>query len=201
VYGKGSKIPFCEEDDMLLGSTNKSRWAYAASKIVDEFLALAYQREYGLQVVVMRFFNTVGPRQTGRYGMVIPRFVQQALNGEPITVYGDGSQSRCFCDVRDVIRAVLGLAQHPEACGQVFNIGSTEEVQIRDLAARIKELTCSTSPIVMVPYAEAYAPNFEDLRRRVPDINRIHAMLGWKPERSLDDILRTILEYERHKTY
>jgi UDP-glucose 4-epimerase len=189
VYGKGSKIPFSEEDDVVLGTTSKSRWAYAASKMVDEFLGLAYQREYGLPVVPFRLFNTVGPRQTGRYGMVIPRFVRQALSGEPITVYGDGTQSRCFCDVSDAVEAIMALAQHPEAPGQVFNIGSSEEVTIRELAERVKVVTDSGSQIVYVPYTEAYAPGFEDMRRRVPDTSRIQALLGWQPQLSLDQIL------------
>ena len=197
VYGKGSKIPFSEEDDVLLGSTSKSRWAYAASKMVDEFLGLAYQREYGLEVVPFRLFNTVGPRQTGRYGMVIPRFVRQALRDEAITVYGDGSQSRCFCDARDVVRAIVGLAQHPDATGKVHNIGGTEEVTIRQLAERIKALAGSNSSIVTIPYAEAYAPGFEDMQRRVPDTSRIKELLGWQAHRSLDEILQGVIDFER----
>jgi UDP-glucose 4-epimerase len=200
VYGKGSKMPLGEEDDVLLGATSKSRWAYAASKMVDEFLGLAYQREYGLQVVVTRLFNTVGPRQTGRYGMVVPRFIRQALCGEPITVYGDGSQSRCFCDVRDVVRALMGLAQHPEVASRVYNIGSTGEIRIGALAERVKAITHSASPIVNVPYAEAYAPGFEDMQRRVPDITRIRSLIGWQPQRSLDDMLHTVMEYERNRS-
>ena len=157
--------------------------------MVDEFLALAYHREKGLPVVVVRLFNTVGPRQTGRYGMVIPRFVMQALRNEPITVYGDGTQSRCFCDVSDVVLALVGLAQHPEAVGKVYNIGSSEEVCIQELAAQSKQVTDSTSDIAYIPYAEAYAPNFEDMQRRVPDISRINALLGWRPRFSLEQIL------------
>jgi UDP-glucose 4-epimerase len=199
VYGKGSKIPFSEEDDILLGATSKSRWSYAASKLVDEFLALAYQREYGLAVIPFRLFNTVGPRQTGRYGMVVPRFVGQALRGEAITVYGDGSQSRCFCDVRDVVQALVGLAQHDEAHGQVYNIGGTEEVTIKALAERVKAVTRSESTIVNVPYEEAYAPGFEDMQRRVPDTTRINTLLGWQPHRSLDEILHAVAVYERDK--
>ncbi len=197
VYGKGSKVPFAEEDDVLLGATVKPRWAYAASKMVDEFLGLAYFREYGAAIVCARFFNTVGPRQTGQYGMVVPRFVRQALAGEPLTVYGDGSQTRCFCDVRDVVRAVIGLAAHPQAPGRVFNVGSTEEVSIRDLAGRILRLTGSPAGVRLVPFQEAYAPDFEDMQRRVPDIGRIQALLGWAPQRSLDEILRSVIEYER----
>ena len=197
VYGKGSKFPFGEEDDLLLGSSSKSRWAYAASKLVDEFLSFAYQREYALETISMRFFNTVGPRQTGQYGMVIPRFVQQALKGEPITVYGDGTQSRCFCDVRDVVEAVVGLAVNPEAFGSVYNIGSREEISINALAERVKHLTGSASEIVKIPYNQAYAPGFEDMKRRVPDTSRIETMLNWKPTRSLDDILLSVIEYEK----
>lgn len=189
VYGKGAKIPFREEDDVLLGPTSKSRWSYAVSKMVDEFLGLAYQREHGLAVTILRFFNTVGPRQTGQYGMVVPRFVGQALRGEPITVYGDGKQSRCFCDVRDVVRAVVGLAVHPGAIGKVINIGSREEITIGELAEKVKVITGSSSPIQFIPYAEAYAPGFEDMARRVPDTSRIEALLGWKPEISLDKTL------------
>lgn len=197
VYGKGSRIPFSEEDDVLLGATSHSRWAYAASKMVDEFLALAYQREYGLRVVPYRLFNTVGPRQTGRYGMVIPRFVRQALKGEPITVYGDGSQSRCFCDVRDVVQALIELARHPDAPGRVYNIGSTEEVSIRELAERVKAITGSDSPLINIPYAEAYAPGFEDMQRRVPDISRVRSLIGWQPRRTLDEILQAVVAYEK----
>ena len=197
VYGKASKIPFSENDDVVLGATTMSRWAYAASKMVDEFLGFAYHREYGLPVTVMRLFNTVGPRQTGRYGMVIPRFVEQALRGDAITVYGDGSQSRCFSDVRDVVEAIIGLAVQPEAAGQVYNIGSTEEVTIRELAEKIRALTLSTSQIVNISYSKAYAPGFEDMQRRVPSIERIRALIGWQPKRSLDCILKTILNHQQ----
>jgi UDP-glucose 4-epimerase len=199
VYGKGSKIPFGEDDDVLLGSTSKSRWAYAASKMVDEFLGFAYQREYGLDVIPFRLFNTVGPRQTGRYGMVVPRFIRQAIQNEPITVYGDGLQSRCFCDVRDVVPAIMGLADHPATFTQIYNIGSTEEVTIGQLAERVKTLTDSQSPIIHIPYQEAYAPGFEDMQRRVPDISRIQALLGWQPQSSLDKILAAVLDYERER--
>lgn len=199
VYGKGSKIPFSEDDDVLLGATNKNRWSYAASKMVDEFLGLAYQHEYGLAVTPVRLFNTVGPRQTGRYGMVIPRFVRQALRGEPITVYGDGKQSRCFCDVRDVVRAFVDLAHHAKAPGQVFNVGGTEEVTIRELAERVKTVTNSDSTITNIPYEEAYAPGFEDMQRRIPDTSRIRKLLGWQPRYSLDEILHKIVAYERDK--
>ena len=196
VYGKGNGIPFSEEDDVLLGSTSRSRWAYAASKMVDEFLGLAYYREYGLQVVIMRFFNTVGPRQTGRYGMVIPSFIRQAIRNEPITVYGDGTQSRCFCDARDVVKALISLAKHQNASGQVYNIGSTEEVTIKELAERVIKITNSNSDIKYIPYDQAYAPGFEDMRRRVPDLNRIINFLDWSPQRSLDDILESVTKYE-----
>src|SRR5262249_9906003 len=199
VYGKGSKIPFSEDDDVVLGSTTKSRWAYAASKMVDEFLGFAYEREYGLPVAVLRLFNTVGPRQTGRYGMVIPRFVRQALRGEPITVYGDGQQSRCFSDVRDVVRAIIGLAKHPDSPGRVYNVGGNEEITVRALAERVKRVTNSDSPIVHIPYDEAYAPGFEDMQRRVPSTARLRSLIDWEPTRSLDRILESIVEHERSK--
>jgi UDP-glucose 4-epimerase len=168
VYGKGVRVPFREDDDRLMGPTVRSRWAYAESKAVDEFLSLAYHHQFGLPVVIMRFFNTVGPRQTGRYGMVVPRFVRQALRGEPLPVYGDGQQTRCFADVADVTRAVAELAEHAGAVGEVFNVGATQEITIRKLAERVIELTGSASEIVAVPYDEAYGPGFEDMRRRVP---------------------------------
>jgi len=199
VYGKGSKLPFAEEDDVLLGASSRSRWAYAASKMVDEFLGLAYWREYGLEVVPFRLFNTVGPRQTGRYGMVIPRFVRQALRGEPITVYGDGTQRRCFCDVRDVVKAVVALCHEEQAPGRVFNIGATDEVTILELAERIKDKVQSDSPIELVPYEEAYPPGFEDMRRRVPSIDRIRELIGWQPTRSLDELLDDVIAYERER--
>jgi len=192
VYGKGIRVPFREEDDVVLGPTNKSRWSYAASKMVDEFLALAYHQSRGLPVVIARLFNTVGPRQTGRYGMVIPRFVNQALAGDPITVFGDGRQSRCFCDVSDTVRALVDLASHPQAIGRAFNVGSTDEVAILDLAERVKGITGSDSAIQLIPYDQAYAPGFEDMRRRVPDISRIHALTGWRPQRILDEILTDV---------
>ncbi len=201
VYGKGSKIPFSEEDDVLLGASSRSRWAYAASKMVDEFLGLAYHEEYGLEVIPFRLFNTVGPRQSGRYGMVLPRFVRQALRGEPISVYGDGSQSRCFGDVRDIVQALTALAHESEAVGRVYNIGSTEEVTIRQLAERIKKMTGSNSPVICIPYSEAYAPGFEDMQRRVPDISRIKALTGWQPRYSLDQILQSVIAYEQDRLY
>lgn len=194
VYGKGVSVPFRESDDRLMGATSRSRWAYAESKAVDEFLGLAYHRQFGLPVVVMRFFNTVGPRQTGRYGMVVPRFVGQALRGEPLSVYGDGSQSRCFADVTDVVGAVAALALHPDAPGQVFNIGNTEEVTIRQLAERVVALTGSRSTIQTVPYEEAYSPGFEDMQRRVPSIEKLAALIGYRPRHGLDQILRRVIE-------
>jgi len=194
VYGKGAKIPFSEDDDVLLGSTNKSRWAYAASKMVDEFLGLAYHREHGMNVVCFRLFNTVGPRQTGSYGMVIPRFVKAGLAGEPIKVYGDGTQSRCFCDVADVVRAIKGLVD-VDAQGSVINIGGTEEVSIAALADRVRELTGGQSPIVKIPYSEAYPPGFEDMSRRQPDISRIRGLTGWSPEIGLDEILARVRDW------
>jgi UDP-glucose 4-epimerase len=199
VYGKGYKVPFNEEDDCLIGPTSHSRWSYATSKAIDEFLGLAYYHQFGLPVVVMRFFNTVGPRQTGRYGMVLPRFVRQALAGEPITIYGDGEQSRCFADVADIIDATVKLAFHPEAIGQVFNIGSTEEVTIRELAQKVITASGSQSKVVYVPYEEAYAPGFEDMRRRVPDLSKIHDLIGYEPRYSLDDTLQRVIVYEREQ--
>ncbi len=198
VYGKGNSIPFHEDDDVVLGPTARSRWAYAASKMVDEFLALAYHREKGLPVVVFRLFNTIGPRQTGRYGMVVPRFVQQALAGQPLTVYGDGQQSRCFCDVEDAVRAIVGLAEAPDAVGRVFNVGSTEELTILDLARRVLRLTGTAAGdadrrIAFVPYERAYSEGFEDMRRRVPDTGRIKATIGWEPRVPLDESLRRII--------
>jgi len=197
VYGKGVRVPFHEDDDRLMGPTTRSRWAYATSKAVDEFLGLAYHNQYGLPVVVMRLFNTVGPRQTGRYGMVVPRFVRQALKDEPLTVYGDGSQSRCFTDVADVTQAIVRLATEPAAVGQVFNIGSTEEIAIRELAQRVIDLTGSRSAITYVPYDEAYAPGFEDMQRRVPSIDKIAAAIGYHPSYSLDETLERVIAFER----
>jgi len=203
VYGKSDHIPFGEEDDVVLGPTSRSRWAYAASKMVDEFLALAYHREKGLPVVICRLFNIVGPRQTGRYGMVIPRFIQQAIRGESLQVYGDGQQSRCFLHVSDAVEAILALADCPQAVGEVFNIGAVEEITIHDLARKILELARITSGadkqvssderITLIPYDEAYAVGFEDMRQRVPDISKIKAYTGWVPSRSLEQTLKDIL--------
>jgi len=194
VYGKGVRVPFGEEDDVVLGATSRGRWVYAASKMVDEFLGLAYHSQYGLPVILFRLFNTVGPRQTGSYGMVMPRFVHAALTGEPLQVYGDGRQSRCFCHVLDAVQAIGALAEHPDAVGRVFNIGSTSEISILSLAQRVIEVLESPSPVEMVPYEEAYAEGFEDMRRRVPDISRIRALTRWSPQRSLDDIILDIAQ-------
>lgn len=196
VYGKGTELPFREDADLVLGATTRSRWSYAASKMVDEFLALAYFKERRHPTVVVRLFNTVGPRQTGRYGMVIPSFVRQALLGQPITVYGDGQQSRCFCHVSDVCRALAGLAEHPGAVGQVWNIGSNEEVTIQGLAERVLALTGSRGGIEHIPYHRAYEEGFEDMRRRVPDIAKIGALLGWRPTYGLDQILTSVIAHE-----
>ena len=195
VYGKGIKIPFSEDDDRLLGPTSSSRWSYAASKALDEFMALAYHQEYGLPVVIFRLFNTVGPRQTGRYGMVIPRFVEQALNNEPITVYGNGEQTRCFCDVADVVRAITALATAPEAVGNIFNIGNNQEISIARLAQMVIDLTGSQSTIQYVSYEDAYGPGFQDMARRVPDIRKIKEAADWQPIYSLTEILERVIAY------
>jgi len=197
VYGKSVRVPFSEEDDGTLGPTTRSRWSYACSKAMDEFMALAYHKQKALPVVIVRFFNTVGPRQSGRYGMVIPRFVRQALNGEPLTVYGDGRQSRCFTYVGDVVRAVVALADHPDALGEIYNIGSTEEVTIGDLARRVIALSGSQSGLVYIPYQEAYEAGFEDMQRRVPDIRKIQALVGWQPTVDLDGILQSVIDHMR----
>jgi len=195
VYGKASKCPFSETDDTVQGPTTTRRWAYAAAKALDEFLALAHWYETRLPVTCVRLFNTVGPRQTGQYGMVIPRFVSQALQGRPITVYGDGSQTRSFCHVSDVIPALVRLASCVEAHGAVVNIGNAEEVSIRHLAERIKVITSSDSQIVYVPYEEAYVEGFEDMQRRVPDISLAHRLIGFQPAFSLDEILESVVGY------
>jgi UDP-glucose 4-epimerase len=216
VYGKGNAIPFREDDDVVLGPTSRSRWSYAASKMVDEFLALAYYREQGLPIVVFRLFNTVGPRQTGRYGMVIPRFVEQALREEPLSVYGDGGQSRCFLHVHDAVEAILALSENAAATGRVFNVGSVEEVSIYDLARLVLDLVNiqegapsypsrekNASPsqkngdIVFIPYEQAYAEGFDDMRRRVPDISRIRELTGWEPRHTLKQTLEEIIAYMR----
>lgn len=199
VYGKRDRVPFREDDDLVMGATNKGRWSYACSKAIDEFLAIAYWKEKKVPTVIARLFNTVGPRQTGRYGMVIPNFVRQALRGEEITVYGDGSQSRCFTQVSDVVGALMKLIEHPQAVGDVYNIGSTHEVTILQLAERIKELTNSDSPITFLPYEKAYEEGFEDMLRRVPDIAKIHSLIGYQPTFTLDEVLMSVIDYERSK--
>ena len=199
VYGKSEKIPFSEGDDCVMGPTTTRRWAYACAKALDEFLALAHWYQTRLPVVVVRLFNTVGPRQTGRYGMVIPRFVAQGLAGEPITVYGDGTQSRCFAHVYDVVGAIVELFARPEAAGQVFNIGNNEEISIMALAERVRALTGNRSPIRKIPYGEAYTVGFEDMVRRVPDLTKIRKLTGYKPTRGLDQILADILAAQAGK--
>ncbi|MEZ4861966.1 MAG: GDP-mannose 4,6-dehydratase [Caldilineaceae bacterium] len=197
VYGKGARIPFSEEDDLLLGPSSRSRWSYATSKLLDEFLGLAAYNEYGLPVTIMRFFNTVGPGQTGRYGMVVPRFVRQALQGEAITVYGDGEQSRCFCHVYDTVRAIIALLDQPErTSGEVYNIGSKDEITINQLAHTVIERTDTTSAITLIPYSDAYAPGFEDLRRRVPDTTKIQQAVAWQPQHTLAEILDDVIAFE-----
>ncbi len=195
VYGLSDQVPFREDGNLVMGATTKGRWSYACSKAIDEFLALAYWREKKLPTIVVRLFNTVGPRQTGQYGMVIPTFVKQALAGRPITVYGDGTQTRCFGYVGDIVGALVKLMDDPAAIGQVFNIGSNEEISIIELAERIKELTKSDSEIVLMPYDEAYEEGFEDMPRRVPDISKISAQVGFRPEMSLDRILEKVIAY------
>ena len=197
VYGKGVSFPFREDDDSLLGPTSKSRWSYAASKMVDEFLALAYYHETNLPVVLFRLFNTVGPRQSGQYGMVLPRFVQAALLNRPIQVYGDGQQQRCFGNVYDVVDAIYRLMQTEAAVGELFNLGSTEEISILALAERVRDCADSVSEIVMVPYDQAYAPGFEDFRRRVPCVEKIERFTGWRPTTSLDDTIKQVIAYYR----
>jgi UDP-glucose 4-epimerase len=197
VYGKSEKARFREDDDLLIGPPTFARWGYACSKLLDEFLALAYWREKRLPAYIVRLFNTVGPRQTGRYGMVVPRFVQAAAHGEPIIIYGDGKQSRCFCHVSDVVRALVEVPQHSQAVGQIYNIGSTEEVTILELAQRVKRFTKSHSELQFIPYDEAYAKDFEDMRRRVPSIEKIQQLTGWQPTKSLDEIIRQTVEHAR----
>jgi UDP-glucose 4-epimerase len=199
VYGKSVEVPFREDADLVLGPTAKHRWAYACSKMIDEFLALAYWKERKLPVVIVRLFNTVGPRQTGQYGMVIPNFVRQALAGQPITVFGDGTQSRSFTYVGDVVRAMVALMNEPRAVGQVFNIGNGTEITIADLAGKVKQLTGSSSAIVRVPYDQAYEAGFEDMPRRVPDISKVRALVGYEPTVELDEILTRVIEYFRQQ--
>ncbi len=197
VYGKSVEVPFREDADLVMGPTSKHRWAYACSKAIDEFLALAYWKEKKLPVIVIRLFNTVGPRQTGQYGMVIPSFVRQALAGQPITVFGDGTQRRSFTYVGDVVDGLLRLVDEPRAVGQVFNIGNGEEIAIRALAERIKALTASASEIVTIPYDQAYEAGFEDMPRRVPDITKIRQLVGYEPKVGLEEILAKVIDYVR----
>jgi UDP-glucose 4-epimerase len=195
VYGKSAAIPFREDADRVMGPTVKSRWSYAESKAIDEFLGLAYYKQFGLPVVICRFFNTVGPRQTGTYGMVIPRMVQRALAGQPLQVTGDGRQTRCFCNVKDTVRAVVDLAANPQAVGEIFNVGSQDEITIAALAERIKARTGSASPIVLVPYDEFYEKGFEDMQRRVPSIDKIQAAIVWEPTITLDQTLDAVIAF------
>lgn len=192
-YGKSEQFPFQEEGDLVLGPTSKGRWSYACSKLIDEFLAIAYYRERRLPTVVGRLFNTVGPRQTGQYGMVVPTFVKQALSGQPLTVFGDGTQSRCFTHVRDVVTALIALMQRPEAYGQVFNIGNTEEISISQLAEQVVRRTGTRSSITLIPYEKAYEPGFEDMPRRVPDIRKVQNLIGWQPTIGLGQILDDVI--------
>ena len=197
VYGKASKVPFSEDDDLVLGPTSRGRWSYACSKAIDEFLALAYFREKGLPVAVVRLFNTVGPRQTGRYGMVLPTFARQALESEDLTVFGDGSQSRCFSHVSDIVGALARLVDCEEAIGGVFNIGNDEEITIAGLAEKVIQLSGSPSKIRLIPYDQAYAVGFEDMPRRLPDLSRIRATIGYEPRMDLNSIVRSVVEYYR----
>jgi UDP-glucose 4-epimerase len=192
VYGKSARVPFSEDDDVVMGATRFSRWCYAYSKGVDEFLGLAYHRQYGLPVTIVRLFNTVGPRQVGMYGMVLPRFVESALAGKPLIVYGDGKQTRCFCHVSDVVRAMTQLMETPAAAGEVFNLGSDEEVSMNDLARKVIEITGSRSAIEHVPYEQAYGKNFDDLPRRVPDLSKIRRAIGFEPTMNLEQIVRSV---------
>ena len=197
VYGKGDRVPFHEDDDLVMGPTDKARWSYACSKAIDEFLAIAYWKEKKVPTVIARLFNTVGPRQTGRYGMVVPNLVVQALTGRDITVFGDGAQSRCFTHVHDTVDALVGIAGHPDANGEVYNVGSDHEITIIELATRIKRMTGSDSKIVFVSYGRAYEEGFEDVRRRVPDISKLTRLIGYRPRLSLDETLESIIADQR----
>jgi nucleoside-diphosphate-sugar epimerase len=199
VYGKNTNVPFHEDADLVLGPTTKGRWSYAASKALDEFLALSYWKEKKLPVIVVRLFNTVGPRQTGRYGMVLPNFVKQALDNEPIRVYGNGQQSRCFCDVRDTVEGLIRLMATDRSIGEVVNVGNTEEITIEGLAQLVKERTSSSSPIEFVPYDQAYEPGFEDMMRRVPCVDKLHALTGFRPETSLNEIIDRVTAFFQEK--
>jgi UDP-glucose 4-epimerase len=201
IYGKNTKLPFAEDDDRTLGPTINARWSYAESKAIDEFLALAYHSRMGLPIVIVRLFNTVGPQQTGQYGMVVPRFVRQAITGQPLTVFGDGQQSRCFCDVADAVRAIIGLTDSPDAIGRIFNVGSTSEITIEALARTVLTLVdgegADANQIVFVPYEEAYEVGFEDMRRRVPDISRVRHLIGWEPRIPLEETLRRVIATQK----
>lgn len=197
VYGKNSKIPFSEDDDTTLGCTRLNRWSYACSKMIDEFLALAYHEKYSLPVVICRFFNTIGPRQTGQYGMVVPRFVRRALTAQPLQIYGSGNQSRCFCNVSDVVRAITALMACPEAYGKVVNVGSRELVTMIDLAKKVIELTRSASEIEYLTYEQAYGRPFDDMQTRMPDLTRIGGLIGYGPRKNLDETLREIIAFEK----
>jgi UDP-glucose 4-epimerase len=199
VYGKRDRVPFNEEDDLVMGPTSKGRWSYACSKAIDEFLAIAYWKEKKVPTVIARLFNTVGPRQTGRYGMVIPNFAEQALSGQDITIFGDGSQTRCFTHVSDAVGALIALAEHPQAVGEVYNIGSDHELTILELAQKIKRLAESESKIVFVPYDQAYEEGFEDMMRRVPDISKIRELIGYEPKIDLDGIIRSVIGYSQQR--
>ena len=199
VYGKSTQVPFREEADLVLGPTTKGRWSYAASKALDEFLALSYWKEKKVPVIVVRLFNTVGPRQTGRYGMVLPNFVRQALDNAAISVYGDGKQSRCFCDVRDTVQALIKLIDSDRSIGEVINIGNTEEITIEDLAHRVKQRTASTSSIEFIPYDQAYEPGFEDMMRRVPCVDKLQAITGFRPLTPLNEIIDRVAAHMREK--
>ncbi len=197
VYGKSEQAPFREDADLVLGPSTMARWSYACSKLLDEFLALAYHKERDLPVIIARLFNTVGPRQTGRYGMVLPRFVRSAIRNVPLRVYGDGRQTRCFCYVGDTVRALIDLLDHPAAIGQIFNVGNPQEVSILELAQRVIALAGSAAPIVLVPYEHAYEAGFEDMRRRVPDVTRIRELTGFQPTLDLDAIIQSVIAYEQ----
>jgi UDP-glucose 4-epimerase len=197
IYGKNTQVPFNEEADRILGSTTKSRWSYSCSKAIDEFLALAFHKERGLPIVIVRLFNTVGPRQTGQYGMVVPRFIEAALAEKPITVYGDGKQSRCFGHVTDIVGAIVELSRHSGAVGEIFNVGNEQEITILGLAEKVKQITGSNSEIVNVPYSEAYEAGFEDMTRRVPDLGKIKALIGFEPRIGIDEIIRQIADLHR----
>ncbi len=199
VYGKGMRVPFSEEDDVVMGPTCHSRWCYAYSKGIDEFLGLAYHRQFGLPVTIVRLFNTVGPRQVGMYGMVLPRFVTAALAGRPLQVYGDGSQTRCFCHVDDVIGAMIELSQTPAATGQIFNIGGDEEISINDLAHRVVQLSGSASTIEHITYEQAYGRRFDDMQRRIPKLDKIRSVIRFERRHALEDIIRSVIDFQsRH---